>query len=213
MRLDGPDVPSVKGLDTTNEYVIYTSTFSKPCSPGIRVGYGLMPRDLMSPALRIKGNHDFGSANLNQHIALKLLTNGSYDRHVLALRNAYRIKRDAMLSALKDAFYQWPRVQWIAPLGGMYCWVRFPDAVVTGPGSALMEESIRQGVLYVPGQFCHVNDESNSMPTNQIRLCYGVATTEQIDEGVHRLAKAAKRLDALNPPSASNIPVAEPALR
>jgi 2-aminoadipate transaminase len=194
-------VRSIKCLDTTNEYVVYTSTFSKPCSPGIRVGYGMLPRDLMVPALRIKGNHDFGSANLNQHIAYRLLTNGAFDRHVIELRTAYKAKRDAMLEALNVAFREWPAVQWITPSGGMYCWLRFPDSVPTGPGSPLMEESLREGVMYVPGQFCHVPDASGRLPTNEIRLCYGVATVEQIKEGVRRLAKAAKRLKALQEPA------------
>jgi 2-aminoadipate transaminase len=201
MRFDGPDIRSVKCLDTTNEYVVYTSTFSKPCSPGIRVGYGMLPQDLMVPALRIKGNHDFGSANLNQHIAYRLLTNGSFDRHVVELRQAYRAKRDAMLEALESAFREWPAVKWIKPAGGMYCWLRFPDSVPTGPGSPLMEEALREGVLYVPGQFCHVHDAAGRLSTNEIRLCYGVATVEQIREGVRRLAKAAKRLKALQEPA------------
>lgn len=197
LRFDGMDVRSVKCLDTTNEYVAYTSTFSKPCSPGIRVGYGLLPRDLMKPTLRIKGNHDFGSANLNQYIAHQMLTDGSYDRHVLALRLAYRTKRDAMVEALDAAFREWPTVKWIVPSGGMYCWLRFPEAVPTGPGSSLMEDSLREGVMYVPGEFCHVPDAAGCLQKNEIRLCYGVATVAQIKEGVRRLAKAAKRLAAL----------------
>ena len=34
LRFDGDDLPSIKRFDPTNEYVIYTSTFSKPCAPG-----------------------------------------------------------------------------------------------------------------------------------------------------------------------------------
>lgn len=203
LRLDGADVRSIKCLDTTNEYVVYTSTFSKPCSPGIRVGYGMLPRDLMTTALRMKGNHDFGSANLNQHVALRLLTSGDFERHQVALRAAYRIKRDTMLEALAAAFREWPAVRWMTPGGGMYCWLKFPASVPTGPGSALMEEALREGVMYVPGQFCHIADENGRLPTNEIRLCYGVATVDQIKEGIRRLAKAAKRLSALHEPEAA----------
>lgn len=190
LRFDGPDVRSIKCLDTTNEYVVYAGTFSKACSPGVRVGYGLLPRDLTGPVLRTKGNHDFGSANLNQHLAERLLATGRYDRHVAALREAYRAKRDVMHDALKAAFREWPAVQWTKPAGGLYCWLRFPLEVPTGPGSALMDEALREGVLYVPGQFCHVCDG----PANEARLCFGVATVDQIREGVRRLANAAKRL-------------------
>src|SRR3954469_10486464 len=43
LRYDGDDLPSVKSFDPTNEYVIYTSTFSKPCAPGLKTGYALLP--------------------------------------------------------------------------------------------------------------------------------------------------------------------------
>lgn len=200
MRFDGPDVRSVKCLDTTNQFVVYTSTFSKPCSPGVRVGYSFVPKELVGPILRTKGNHDFGSANLNQHLAYRLLANGSYDRHLQDVRAAYRVKRDTMVDALVTAFREWPNVKWINPQGGMYCWLRFPQDVPTGPGSALMEESLREGVMYVPGEFCHVVDSAGRLPKNEIRLCYGVATIDQIKEGIRRLAKAAKRLSALQAP-------------
>lgn len=200
LRFDAPDVRSVKCLDTTNQYVVYTSTFSKSCSPGIRVGYSFVPKELVAPILRAKGNHDFGSANLNQHIAFRMLANGSYDNHVRDVQAAYRIKRDTMHDALLTAFREWPTVKWIKPQGGLYCWLRFPPDVPTGPGSALIEEAQREGVMYVPGEFCHVIDSAGRLPTNEIRLCYGVATVDQIKEGIRRLAKAAKRLSALRAP-------------
>lgn len=201
LRLDGSDVRSIKCLDTTNEYVLYAGTFSKPCSPGIRVGFGFLPRDLMPSALRLKGNHDFGSANFSQHVVDRMLANGAYDKHLVDLRSAYRAKRDAMLDALATAFREWPAVQWVKPAGGMYVWLRFPPEVDTGPSGALLAEAMREGVLYVPGQFCHVTDSAGRLSTHEIRLCYGVATVEEIREGVRRLAKAAKRLAAVQEPA------------
>ena len=53
--------------------MIYAGTFSKPCAPGLKTGYALMPPELIEPLVRLKGNHDFGSNNLSQHIICKLL--------------------------------------------------------------------------------------------------------------------------------------------
>jgi 2-aminoadipate transaminase len=63
---------------------------------------------------------------------------------------------------------------------------------MTGPGSPLMEAALREGVLYVPGQFCYVNGENGPVPTHEARLSFGVATTEQIREAVRRLGRAAR---------------------
>jgi 2-aminoadipate transaminase len=192
LRFAGADIPSIKGLDTDNQYVAYTATFSKPCAPGLRTGYGLLPPDLMAAVLRFKGNHDFGSGNFNQYVIDRLMETGAYGRHVTEVQEAYRVKSRATTDALAAEFREWPGVTWTKPTGGMYVWVTFPPHVPTGPDSPLMQACLREGVLYVPGEFCHVAAEGQPLPRNELRLCYGVVTVEQVREGVHRLARAAK---------------------
>jgi 2-aminoadipate transaminase len=194
LRFAGEDIPSIKSFDRDNEYVIYTSTFSKPCAPGLKTGYGFLPKELMDHVIRIKGSHDFGSSNLNQHVIDRLLESGVYDRHVGELQAVYRDKAEAMLSALREAFADHPEVRWTKPAGGLYVWLKFPPHIRTGYGSDLLKAAMREGVLYIPGEFCHVAAEDESLPTCEIRLCFGVATIEQIQEATHRLGKAASGL-------------------
>lgn len=193
LRYDGPDLPSVKSLDGANEHVILALTFSKPLSPGLKTGYGLLPRDLVGPLLRLKGNHDFGSNNFTQHLLLRLLETGAYDRHVAELCRVYRQKRDVLLGALAAEFRAWPEVHWTHPAGGLYVWLTFPPEVDTGPDSPLMRSALEEGVLYVPGRFCYVNGNGAPAPACGMRLSFGVAQPEQIEEAVRRLARAARK--------------------
>jgi 2-aminoadipate transaminase len=188
----GDDIPSIKSLDANNEFVVYTSTFSKPCSAGLKTGYAMVPRELMAPLLRLKGNHDFGSANFNQHLLNQLIETGAYDRHVAAVRRVYQKKATVTTDALAGEFREWPAVRWTQPAGGMYVWMSFPAHVATGPDSPLMRAAVREGVLYIPGVFGYVASDGQPAPDNEMRLCYGVVTVEQIREGVRRLARAAK---------------------
>jgi len=190
LRYDGPDLPSIKKFDPTNQYVIYTSTFSKPCAPGLKTGYALMPQDLLGVVLNLKGNHDFGSSNLIQHMLSRLLASGAYARHVEKLRVSYRVKRDAMLAALTESFADLPGVTWTIPAGGMYVWATFPAEFRTGPGGDFVKRCLEEGVLYVPGEFGHVPDESGMIPTNETRLSFGVSTPDQIAEGIRRMRRA-----------------------
>lgn len=189
LRFSGPDLPSIKKFDTANEYVVYTGTFSKPCAPGLKTGYALLPPDVMAPILHLKGSHDFGSSNLAQHILSRLMTTGAYAKHAEHLRNVYRKKRDLMLSALESEFRDFPAASWTVPDGGFYVWFTL-DGIDTGPNGPLVPAALETGVLYVPGEFGHVPDESGRLPNNDCRLCYGVATEEQITEGIRRLRKA-----------------------
>jgi 2-aminoadipate transaminase len=202
LRYEGPDLPSIKSFDTDNRHVLLAMTFSKPCAPGLKTGYGLLPRELVAPFLRIKGNHDFGSNNLTQHLLLRLLESGAYDRHVAALCDVYRGKRDALLSALAEEFRGWAGVRWTRPGGGLYVWLAFPDGVDTGPESRLMQAALRAGVLYVPGQFCYVNGENGRPPAHEARLSFGVAQPEELREAVRRLGRAAREACGVGPSQA-----------
>jgi 2-aminoadipate transaminase len=193
LRYDGPDLPSIKSFDTDNSHVILALTFSKPCSPGLKTGYGFLPRELVGPLIRLKGNHDFGSNNFTQHLLAGMLASGAYDRHVRHLCGVYRTKRDTLLAALTEAFRDWPGVRWTRPDGGLYVWLTFPPDVNTGPDSPLMQAALAEGVLYVPGQFCYVGGANRPVPTNEARLSFGVAPPEQLREAVRRLAAAARR--------------------
>jgi 2-aminoadipate transaminase len=192
LRYAGPDLPSIKSFDTTNAHVILAMTFSKPTAPGLKTGYGLLPRDLVTPLARFKGNHDFGSSNLNQHILDRLMTSGAYARHITQLAEVYRHKRDVLVGALAAEFPSASGVRWTQPDGGLYVWLRMPPEIATGPGSRFMQAALEQGVLYVPGAFCYVKDEHGAAPNYEARLCYATETAEQLREAVRRLGRAAR---------------------
>jgi len=194
LRYEGPDLPSIKSFDSDNQYVILALTFSKPCAPGLKTGYGFLPRELVHPFLLLKGSHDFGSCNLTQHLLHQLLETGAYDRHVATLCRIYRAKRDTLLDALQREFRDWPAVHWTHPLGGLYVWLTFPHGVETGPDSPLMKSALREGVLYVPGQFCYGDASSSHYSHRDARLSFGLVTQEKIAEGIRRLARAAEPL-------------------
>lgn len=201
LRLDGPDLPSIKRHDVENAYVIYAGTFSKPCAPGLKTGYALLPKDLVAPVLHLKGGHDFGSNNLALHILDELLANGSYERHAGELRAVYRSKRDTMLAALEEQFGDLAGVRWTRPSGGLYVWMSFPPSVETGPSGPLVSAALEEGVLYVPGEFCHVGSVENPAPRHELRLCYAVASRDEIVEGIRRLRRAARCLERPSPRS------------
>ncbi len=199
LRYDGPDLPSVWSFDPDRETVIYTQTFSKSFSPGVRVGYGVAPRDLIAPICDRKGNEDFGSANLNQHLIAQVFEDGHYYPHVEQVRNSYRTKRDAMLTAAAKYFTGIPGVSWVHPHGGLYVWMTLPEGVSTGFDSPLFEQATKvQEVMYVPGELCFAADPhlppDEARPRNQMRLSFGVQTPAGIDLGMKRLASAVRAI-------------------
>jgi len=188
---DGGVLPSIKSFDPENLYTILTQTFSKPFAPGLKLGYTAMPKDLLHAVLQQKGNHDFGSSNLCQQIALEALRDGSYEEHLQVLREQYRRKRDAVIAALQA--HMPPGVQWTNPEGGMYVWVTFASSVDTSQSSAMFSRCVDAGVLYVPGDYCFPANSAEPIPHDCLRLCFGQVALDQIASGIQRLATVVKQ--------------------
>jgi 2-aminoadipate transaminase len=192
LRYDGEALPSIKSFDERNEFTILTQTFSKPFAPGLKLGYTVMPKALLDPVLHQKGNHDFGSANICQQIALEAMRDGSYTKHLELLKTQYRKKRDLMLASLSRHM---PRtIHWTHPHGGLYIWLTLPSSVDTARDSRMFRESLNHHVLYVPGDYCFQPDETGQIPRNHLRLSFGQVAIEKIDEGIRRLASVIESL-------------------
>jgi 2-aminoadipate transaminase len=192
LRYDGPVLPSVWSYDTDRDTVLYTQTFSKSFAPGIRIGFSIVPRELVRPLCDRKGNEDFGSANFNQHLLATVMEIGLYAPHVEQVRAAYRQKRDAMLAAADHYFADLPDVHWVHPHGGLYVWMSLPERIETGFTSELFQSATQTyGVMYVPGELCYGQPRSEC-PRHQMRLSFGVQSPAGIDDGMRRLAAAVR---------------------
>lgn len=189
LRYDGPEYPSLWSLDESRQHVIYTQTFSKTFSPGIRVGFGIVPEELLSPLCDRKGNEDFGSPNFNQQLLNEVLRSGMYHEHLQTVKANYIRKRDAMLTAAEQSFAKLRDVSWVEPHGGLYVWMSLPESIATGFESPLFQQALANGVMYVPGELCYAGPVQDR-PSHQMRLSYGVQSPAGIQAGMQRLAKA-----------------------
>lgn len=194
LRYDGPAMRSIKSYDTQNLHTVSSHTFSKPFAPGVKLGYTAGPDDLLHAMMQQKGNHDFGSSNVTQHIALEAFRDGSYDVHVELLRKSYKVKRDAMLASLLRFMPKDPDIRWTHPGGGLYVWMTLPERIDTSRGGGMFGACVDRGVLYVPGEYCFGKDEQGQVPQNHLRLSFGQVAPDQIEPGIERLSGVVKEL-------------------
>jgi len=192
LRFDhGDDIPTALILPGAKERVIYTGTYSKPYAPGARVGFGILPEPLFTTVQRIKGNHDFGTANLLQQLLAGALASGLYDKHVAKVRKNYARKARVMKSALAEHFPA--NVEIWESGGGLYFWARLPKGISAGVKSKVFQSALKADVLYVPGELCYADDPSRAKPDNEMRISFGSASVENIRKGIARLGKVLKK--------------------
>ncbi|MEK6235961.1 MAG: PLP-dependent aminotransferase family protein, partial [Planctomycetales bacterium] len=195
LRYEGDDVPSLRSFDPEGDTVIVAQTFSKSFSPGLRVGWGILPPSLVEPVCALKGNVDFGSPNFAQHVMSAVFEEGLFEGQVETLRDEYRRKMNAMLDAADEFLAPLPGTRWRRPSGGLYVWLELPESLDAGPDGLLFDLALQEGMLYVPGHYCYP-EEGRPVSRNTIRLSFGAQSPERIRQGVEALARAVRR--ALN---------------
>src|SRR5260221_4798516 len=167
LRFDhGADVPTALTLPGAAERVIYTGTYSKPYAPGARVGFGILPEPLFTTVQRIKGNHDFGTANLLQQLLAGALSSGLYDKHVTKVQKNYARKARVMKQALAEHFPA--NVEIWESGGGLYFWARLPKHISAGVKSKVFQSTLKADGLYVPYELCYDDDTSRSKLANEL---------------------------------------------
>ena len=192
LRYAGDDLPSLRSFDAEGDTVIVAETFSKSYSPGVRVGWGILPPALVEPIAGLKANIDFGSPNFNQHLMASVMSQGLFEPHVARLRANYSRKLQTMLGAMDEFLKGIPGARWHVPTGGLYVWLELPDGLDAGPDGALIGHALDEGVLYVPGEYCYPA-EGQPICKNTIRLSFGVQSDVHLRRGIEALARAIRR--------------------
>lgn len=186
LRYDGEPLPSLRAMDP-HGHVIHLSSFSKVLFPGLRLGWLCAPRPAVRQLALVKQTVDLHSNTLGQWILERFLSRGLLARHLERVRGAYAQRRDAMLEALgahAPAGFTWSR-----PEGGFYVWCRFSGALSQ---ARLMERAAQEGVAYLPGEASFVEEPG----AHALRLNFSYASPEQIREGVSRLMRALRAVQA-----------------
>jgi len=194
LRYEGKHITPLFALDGPD--VIYLSTFSKIISPGLRLGWMVAPPDIIHRLVQAKQGTDLHTSTLIQMVVYEISHGGFLDRQVRAIRSVYRERRDSMLSAMKKYFPA--GVTWTQPQGGLFLWVTLPALL---DSAEVLREALKEKVAFVPGASFYADGSG----ANTMRLNFSYPKPTIIEEGIHRLAKVLKLMQANAKPIESPI--------
>ncbi|MGN1008988.1 MAG: PLP-dependent aminotransferase family protein, partial [Butyricicoccus sp.] len=95
-------IPAMKELDHADR-VIYLNTFAKSLAPSLRIGYMVLPYRLLDAFRERFGFYSSTVPSFEQYTLARFLSTGSFERHVSRIRNLYKARRDALLTALRQS--------------------------------------------------------------------------------------------------------------
>ncbi len=98
-RYESLPIASLQGLDASAR-VIYIGTFSKVLFPSLRLGYVVIPSDLVDRFLSIRRAMDLGPPTFHQEVLADFISEGHFGRHIRRMRVLYRERRSALVDSI-----------------------------------------------------------------------------------------------------------------
>jgi 2-aminoadipate transaminase len=175
VRYDGAPVSTLFELEG-GVNVAYASSFSKTIAPGVRVGYFVLPAPLSAQVEARAVSTYISPPFMTQATVHEFLRRGNFQPNLERVKGLLRVRRDAMLDALELHLPE--GAEWSRPEGGYFVWVDLPG---DAPSLADAEAA---GVTFVPGPDFFADGSGAS----SMRLAFSFVSTDEIAEGVTRLA-------------------------
>ena len=182
LSYDGPAPPSLWSLARPGT-VLRLGSFAKSLAPGLRVGFITADAPLAS-RIRDSGVLDSGGgiSHFSSLVVAEFMASGDYVRNVERLRDAYRLRRDALLAALTEHLED--RATWLRPAGGYFVWLTLPS----GQDAATYLPAVeRAGTSYMRGTTFYLGDAQGRA---SLRLAFSRYPPDLLVEAARRLARA-----------------------
>ncbi|HTM03475.1 MAG TPA: PLP-dependent aminotransferase family protein [Vicinamibacterales bacterium] len=173
-RYSGAPLPAMQSL-AGDVPVVYLGTFSNVMFPGLRIGYLVLPEDLVAPFTRAKWLTDRYTPVLEQAALADFLGEGHLDRHIRRMRRIYKVRRDVLVSALARAFGD--DVTIVGDAAGMHLTARFR-------GRTPAARAERQGVQLRSTASYYLAQP----PANEFLFGFAAVGERTIREAVRRLS-------------------------
>ena len=179
-RYDRAPVPALHA--SAPDHVAYAGSTSKTLAPGMRLGWLIPPARLYADLLTAKHAADLGCPALPQMVLARLISTGELEQHIRQVRKRQRIRRDALLVAVREHLPS-ARVRGIA--AGLHLLITFPGSET--PDTDIAERILEAGVRVHPLSWHCQGEEAPG-----IVLGYAAYTPDQLSDAVRRVAGAVR---------------------
>ncbi len=179
-RYDGRPIPALQGIDRSGS-VIFSGSFSKVLLPTLRLGYLVVPSDLVDKFAAARFMTDRHSSVLDQAVMCDFLTGGHFARHIRRMREIHAARLNALAAAIQDKLAGSAELSTTAAGISAIVWLRRRLEA-----RSLVAAAAANGVDVVA-----LSDFVLSAPRPEgLLLGFAPYDIHQIDDGVTRLARA-----------------------
>jgi GntR family transcriptional regulator/MocR family aminotransferase len=187
-RYGSRPVDALAGLDGGRGHgaqsVAYVGSFAKTLVPALRLGYVVLPADMVQPFVAAKSVTDRHQPTLEQLTLAAFITEGHFERHIARMRRLYAARRTALIEALDAELPSLARRDPATTDAGLHLLVGFDLPISEGE---LIARAARAGVTLEAASACYIASPP-SLPS--VLLGYSQIPDDQIREAIRTLARA-----------------------
>ena len=189
-RYKGKPIPALQGIDSSGK-VIYIGTFSRAVAPAIRIGYMVLPENLLDIYRKNLNYYSSTVSRVDQNIMQNFIKEGYFERHLNKMRKIYKNKHDLLIQSLK-IFKN--KIQIEGENAGLHLVLRFPT--ITSEKEIIELAAIKSIKLYGLSEHYIISTEAQyitpqSIPPT-ILLGYANVSEQDIRDGITALYEALK---------------------
>ena len=180
---EGAPISCLQGLDASDR-VVYIGSFNKTLFPALRLGFAVVPSDLVAPFRTARLHSDGHPAAVTEAVLADFIANGGYGSHLRRMRSVYMERRDSLIEMLSRRI---PEIEIGVHDRGLHFVGYLPRDV---EDCHISERARRLGVIVPPlSQFYLSNKNGNG-------LLFGFACTipSEIELAVRKLAAVFEEL-------------------
>jgi len=170
-------IPCLQGVDR-NLRVIHVGTFSRTLFPSLRLGYLVVPADLVDRFVAVRQAMDICPSHLYQAVVNDLIGEGYLARHIRCMRTLYGTRRAALIEALEEQFDG--RVKVVGGDAGLHLVAELPSRL---QDVEISERAARRKLWLWPLSSCFLSPKRRQ----GLILGFGGTATKDIPNEVQRL--------------------------
>jgi GntR family transcriptional regulator/MocR family aminotransferase len=185
-RFESMPISSLQGLDR-NARVIYIGTFSKVLFPSLRLGYIVIPPDLMDHFVAVRAAMDIFPPYLHQEAITDFMREGHFARHIRRMRLLYSERRTALVESIREQFGS--RLEIHGSQAGMHLAVTLPKGL---SDREIATRAARKGLWLWPLSPSYLG----AVPRQGFVLGFGNTAVEDMSHAVAQMRAEVFRMNA-----------------
>lgn len=179
LRYRARPIPAWQSQDS--QRVVYIGSFSKLLLPSVRIGYMILPPQLMQRYQERVHRYHQTASKVEQLALARYIQEGQLERQLRRLRKIYAEKSVRLIEAFQKEFGK--EIELVLQEAALYLLVTVKNGM---DSQALVDAALEQGVKVMPEK-----QEKDSF--GQVKVGFAGISTQDIPEAVYLLRKAWKR--------------------